>query len=33
VKETRIEQIIANPAWSRVVFGAKSEMEWTKYFW
>jgi len=30
VKETRIELFIANPPWSRVVFGAKLKVEWTK---
>jgi len=33
VKETQIEQFIANPPWSGVVFGAKSEVEWSGYFW
>jgi len=33
VKETRIEQYIANSPWSGIVFGAKSKVEWTGYFW
>jgi len=33
VKETRIEQFIANPPWSGVVLGVKSEVEWIGYFW
>jgi len=33
VKETRIEQFIANPPRSGVVFGAKSEVERFGYFW
>jgi len=33
VKATRIEQFIANPPWSGIVFGAKSEVDWTENFW
>jgi len=33
VKETWIEQFITNLPLSRVVFGAKSKVEWTRYFW
>jgi len=33
VKDTRIEQFMANPLWSEVVFGAKLDVEWSGYFW
>jgi len=34
VKETRIEQFIENPPWSkRSCFGMKPKVEWTRYFW
>jgi len=35
VKESRIEQFIANAPWSGVVFSAFwfFEVEWTEYFW
>jgi len=33
VKETQIEQFIANLPKSGVVFDVKSEVEWIRYFW